>query len=84
MTVWQKKRGYGIISPVVNKYLGPLKSYQLALQISSVLLCVIFGSLFGGIWLDRKMGTTPCLMLLLMVLGLIIAIYTTYRIAQDQ
>jgi F0F1-type ATP synthase assembly protein I len=53
------------------------------MQISATLLCSIFGSLFCGIWLDRKLGTTPWLMLVLMVLGIAFAMYTIYRIAKE-
>lgn len=67
----------------MNKYLGPLQGYNLALQISGALLCSVFGSLFGGIWLDRKLGTTPWLTLVLMVLGIAFAMYTIYRIVKE-
>ncbi len=63
----------------MKKYLGPLKGYQLAMQISSILLCSVFGTLLGGIWLDRKLGTTPWLMLVLMIVGIVFAVVTIYR-----
>lgn len=53
------------------------------MQISGMLVCSVFGSLFGGIWLDRKLGTTPWLMLILMVLGLGFAMYNIIQIAKD-
>lgn len=61
-----------------------IKGYQLVLQISSILLCSIFGALFGGIWLDRRLGTKPCLMLVLMVLGVIFAMVAIYRTVNEQ
>ncbi len=67
----------------MNKYLGPLKGYSLAIQISSILLCSVFGSLFTGIWLDRKLGTTPCLMLLLIPGGIVLAILAVRRAVKD-
>jgi F0F1-type ATP synthase assembly protein I len=67
----------------VKKYEGLFKGYSLALQISSILLCSIFGALFGGIWLDQKFSTTPCLMLILMVLGMAFAMYTIYRTVKE-
>jgi F0F1-type ATP synthase assembly protein I len=67
----------------VKKYLSALEGYHLALQISSILLCSVFGSLFGGIWLDRKLGTAPWLMLILMVVGLVIATYIIYRTVKE-
>ena len=63
----------------MKKYREALAGYQLAIQISSILLCSVFGSLFGGIWLDRQLGTTPWLMLVLMVVGIVVATYTIYR-----
>ena len=63
----------------MKKYLGPLEGYSLAMQISSILLCSVFGSLFGGIWLDRKLGTAPWLTLFLMILGLILAMIIVAR-----
>jgi len=67
----------------VKKYVGPLKGYGLALQISGILLCSVFGALFGGIWLDRKFSTTPCLMLFLMVLGIAFATYAIYQAVKE-
>jgi F0F1-type ATP synthase assembly protein I len=67
----------------VKKYRGALKAYSLALQISGTMVCSIFGSLFGGLWLDRKLGTTPWLMLVLMGLGTLFTLYTLYDIIKS-
>jgi F0F1-type ATP synthase assembly protein I len=67
----------------MKKYLGPLKGYQLAMQISSILLCSVFGTLLGGIWLDQKLGTTPWLMLVLMIVGIVFAVVTIYHTVKD-
>jgi F0F1-type ATP synthase assembly protein I len=67
----------------MKKYREALAGYQLAIQISSILLCSVFGSLFGGIWLDRQLGTTPWLMLVLMVVGIILATYIIYRTVKE-
>ncbi len=67
----------------MEKYVGPLKGYHLAMQISGTLLCSTLGSLVAGIWLDKKLGTRPWLMLVLMVLGLGFAMFTIYRIANN-
>lgn len=61
------------------KFLGPLKSYYLFVQISGIWLCSIFGAISAGIWLDRKLGTTPWLLLLLVALGIAFAMYTIFR-----
>jgi F0F1-type ATP synthase assembly protein I len=60
-----------------------LEGYHLAMQVSAILLCSVFGSLFGGLWLDRILGTTPWLMLVLMVLGIVFATYTIYRTVNE-
>ena len=67
----------------MNRFREALKGYNLAMQISGTLVLIIFCSLFGGIWLDRKLGTTPWLMLVLMVIGLVFAMYTVIRIAHE-
>jgi F0F1-type ATP synthase assembly protein I len=63
----------------MKKSLGPFKGYYLFVQISSILLCSVFGSLGAGIWLDRRLGTTPWLLFVLMIAGLVVAMYTIYR-----
>lgn len=65
----------------MDRFREALKGYNLAMQISGTLVLIIFCSLFGGIWLDKKLGTTPWLMLVLMVVGLVFAMYTVIRIA---
>ena len=67
----------------MKKYREALVGYYLAIQISSILLCTVFGSLFSGIWLDRQLGTKPWLMLVLMVLGIVFATYTIYRTVKE-
>jgi F0F1-type ATP synthase assembly protein I len=67
----------------MKKYLGLIKGYQLILQISAILLCSVFGTLLGGIWLDRTLGTRPCLMLVLMVLGIVFAMVVIYRMVKE-
>ncbi|MBI1880849.1 MAG: AtpZ/AtpI family protein [Chloroflexi bacterium] len=60
-----------------------MAGYFLAAQISSILLCSVFGSLFGGLWLDKILGTKPWLMLILMVLGFVFATYTIYHTVKE-
>lgn len=67
----------------MKKRPGSWRNYNLAMQISSILLCSTFGSLGLGIWLDRKLGTIPCLTLLLMILGLAFAMYAIYRTVNE-
>jgi len=67
----------------MKKQLGPLQGYYLFVQISGILLCSVFGSLGLGIWLDRKLGTAPWLLLVLMILGIAFAMYTVYRAVKE-
>jgi F0F1-type ATP synthase assembly protein I len=67
----------------VDKYRRTFAGYSLAMQISGTLLCSVFCSLGSGIWLDRKLGTTPWLMLVLMVVGLGFGMYTIYNIVTE-
>ena len=67
----------------MNRFRDALKGYNLAMQISGTLVFITLCSLFGGIWIDRKLGTTPWLMLIAMVIGLAFAMYTVIRIAKE-
>ena len=67
----------------MNRFRDALKGYHLAMQISGTLVLIIFCSLFSGIWLDKKLGTKPWLMLVLMVLGFAFAMYTVIRAAKE-
>jgi F0F1-type ATP synthase assembly protein I len=67
----------------VKRYRSALAGYALAGQISGILLCSVFSSLFAGIWLDKKLHTAPCLMLLLMMVGIAFAIYTIRRLINE-
>jgi F0F1-type ATP synthase assembly protein I len=64
----------------MKKYLGLFKGYYLFIQISSILLCSVFGSLGAGLWLDHTLGTTPWLLLVLMIAGFGLGMYTIYRV----
>jgi F0F1-type ATP synthase assembly protein I len=68
----------------MKKYLGTLKGYHLVIQISGIMLCSVFGSLGAGIWLDKRLGTTPWLLLILMILGMAFAMYTIYRTVKQE
>jgi F0F1-type ATP synthase assembly protein I len=57
-------------------------SLGLVLQVSSIVLCSVLGSLLLGLWLDLQLRTAPWLMLVLMVIGLGLAVFGTYRLAK--
>lgn len=41
-------------------------------------VCIVLGVL-GGLWLDSKFNTKPVLAIVGLILGIIVAIYGTYR-----
>jgi len=41
-------------------------------------LCIVLGVL-GGLWLDSKFNTKPVLAIVGLILGIIVAVYGTYR-----
>jgi F0F1-type ATP synthase assembly protein I len=57
-------------------------SLALVLQVSSIVLCSVLGPLALGVWLDRRFGSAPWLTLVLMVIGLGLAVFGTYRLAK--
>lgn len=59
---------------------GPSQSIGLGLQfVVTVMVC-----LFAGQWLDRKLGTTPWLLLAGMMLGAGLGLWSLLRIARGQ
>ncbi len=40
--------------------------------------CIVLGVL-GGVWLDRKLHTSPLLFMVGLLLGLIVAVYGVYK-----
>ena len=41
-------------------------------------------SLFAGTWLDKKLGTAPWIMLILMIAGLAFSVYALYRVSMRE
>jgi len=41
-------------------------------------ICIVLG-VVGGLWLDNKFNTRPILAIVGLILGIIVAIYGTYR-----
>ena len=39
----------------------------------------IVGAVFGGIWLDKKLGTSPWMVVVLVFLGAALGFYSLYR-----
>ena len=55
--------------------------YNLVIKFGVMLMLPIFCSLFSGIFLDKKLGTTPWLTLILMLGGMVFSIYAVYKVA---
>ena len=58
------------------------KRWVLALRLTGIgwyiAICIVVG-VVGGVWLDKKLGTTPLFILLGIVFGTIAAFYGMYR-----
>jgi F0F1-type ATP synthase assembly protein I len=73
-----------------NKAKGPIDKnlvggyatgYGLAIKFLFILACPIASAFACGLWLDRQLNTTPWLMLILVLVGLVFSIYAVYRVA---
>jgi F0F1-type ATP synthase assembly protein I len=53
----------------------------LVLQIGGLITCSVLGSFFLGMWLDRHLRSTPCLMVLLVMTAFTLAMVGAYRLA---
>jgi F0F1-type ATP synthase assembly protein I len=53
----------------------------LVFQISGLITCSVLGSFFVGLWLDRRLGSAPCLMVILVLIGFALAMVGAYRMA---
>lgn len=53
----------------------------LVFQISGLITCSVLGSFFVGLWLDRRLGSAPCLMIILVIIGFALAMVGAYRLA---
>jgi F0F1-type ATP synthase assembly protein I len=58
-----------------------LAGYNLALKFGTMFMVSICCSLAAGLFLDRQLGTTPWLMLILMLAGLVFSNYAIYKVA---
>ncbi|MBI3943657.1 MAG: AtpZ/AtpI family protein [Chloroflexi bacterium] len=54
----------------------------LILQLMVMIVVISAGSLLVGVWLDRRLGTTPILIIVFMIIGLVLTMLTVYRIAK--
>ncbi len=54
----------------------------LVFQIGGLIACSVLGSFFVGMWLDRRLGSAPCFMVILVMIGFALAVIGAYRVAQ--
>ena len=45
-------------------------------------LCIFLG-VWGGLWLDEKLNTTPFLVIAGLIIGLAVAVYGVYRMLRE-
>jgi ATP synthase protein I len=57
-----------------------LRSLGLGAQIAGVVVVAVLGGLFLGLWIDRKLGSSPWATLLLLGLGTLVAVTGCYRV----
>lgn len=55
----------------------------LAFQITGLIICSVLGSLFLGIWVDRRLGSAPCITIVMMVVGFVVALVGAYHLARS-
>ena len=54
--------------------------YNLVIKFMIMLTCPLLGGLLGGAFLDKQFNTTPWLMFILTLIGLIFSVYAIYRV----
>jgi len=59
------------------------RSLGIATQVGLTVVVSILVSLFLGLWLDNKLGTTPCATLIFVIVGILVGSISTYRLASS-
>ena len=54
----------------------------LVFQVGGLIVCSVLGAFFLGMWLDRRLGSAPCLMLVLVIIGYVLAVFGAYRVTK--
>lgn len=55
------------------------RSLGLGIRIAGVVVVAVLGGMFLGLWIDRKLGSSPWATLLLLGLGMLVAMIGCYR-----
>lgn len=66
--------------PKKDKMTKILFALSIAWQLGFLIAATIGGFLFLGHWLDEKLGTSPTLLVISIVLGIGVTIYETYHL----
>lgn len=53
----------------------------LAIHLGIFIACLVLGSFFLGLWLDRRFGSAPCFIIAFVVAGSSLAMFSAYRLA---
>lgn len=62
---------------------GTWSGLELLFRLSALTLGATFGTVLLGIWLDRALGTAPCLTLCLVILGILVGTIGAYRAVKE-
>lgn len=65
----------------MRELLDPL---GLAMSLGFVVITLILGSLWLGLWIDRQLGTAPWGMLAFMLVGILTSTAAVYRLVASQ
>lgn len=53
----------------------------LGLHLGVFIACLVIGSFFLGLWLDRRLGSAPCFIIVFVMIGFALAVISAYRLA---
>jgi F0F1-type ATP synthase assembly protein I len=53
----------------------------LGLHLGVFIACLVIGSFFLGFWLDRRLGSAPCFIIVFVMMGFVLAVISAYRLA---
>ena len=59
------------------------RSLGIATQVGLTVVASILIPLFLGLWLDDRLGTTPCATLIFVIVGILVGSISTYRLASS-
>lgn len=70
--------------PDKNPWLAAFNAQALTVggEVGCVTLVIVIAAVFGGIWLDRVLGTRPLFIISLVLLSAPVSLFLTYRIAK--